>query len=745
MLIARQAQAADIETFDQARDRFLSEVTYGRKDALAVYGGEVRLQGPVAVTMADGEAYLGEGAGWLFAVKIKAALSDLYIAAFVNQDAKVATKLVKALPVGLAPLSDKKSNAIPGAVKSQDKAYARLLDGLLGHSALGRRIYTAGRTDAAEVSIKSWRGDVVLTGGPGWVFFVDDNPRANWTHACRYVLVSEDGTLTVIDAKTPPDDMSVFTELTAWSEPSAAKNAVLTENVVTRPSPVTPAATPAVNRYAVIISGGWNRFSNYPRYWNDCAYFYNTLMSYGFLKENITVLFADGTDPAVDRPDSTSSPTDFDGDGLPDINYSATKANLTTVFNALSAQLTSDDVLYIFTTDHGSYQTGNDAPYATPNVTLCLWGEEITGDEFAAEVNKVTAKAIAAIFEQCFSGGLVEKLKAANRVLMSAARWWELSYAAVSIDYDEFSYYATKALAEPALGDSNGDGVVTMEEAYLYALANDSYQEETISGGDNDGEHPSYYSNPWSLGRNLSLGGQGVHSPPLQAGFIQKELSEAYPTLGIAQGWNADDGLWSLSLPFSFPWDGTDYTSASVSSNGIIYFNSSDLGSANKINLLKSGRAIAPLWDDLTTAPSGCDIHVASNSAYVDVAWVAKTVIDARPVNMTARLYPSGQVTFYYGTGNEHTSRVEKRDKTIGLSTSSQYALALRNGASDLGSAAPLAFVLPSSMNVPALSGLGAVIFTALLALSGGFVLRRRKGRNPPCPDTNDRTNNSVP
>lgn len=742
MLIARQAGAADIETFDQARDRFMSEVMYGRVDALAVYGGEVRLQGPVAVTTADGEADLGKGAGWLFAVKIKAALGDLYIAAFVNQDAQVATRLVKALPVGLAPLPDKKSNAIPAAVKSQDEAYARLLNGLLGHSALGRRIYTAGRTDAAEVSIKSWRGNFVLTGGPGWVFFVDDKPRANWTHSCRYVLVSEDGTLTVTDAKTPPDDMRVFTELTAWSEPSAAKNAVSTKNLVTLP----PSATPAANRYAVIISGGWSAPSNYPRYWNDCAYFYNTLMSYGFLKENITVLFADGTDPAVDRSDGTSSPTDFDADGLPDINYSATKANVTTVFDTLSAELTSDDILYIFTTDHGSKQTGYDAPYATPNVTLCLWGEEITGDEFAAEVDKVTAKAIAAIFEQCYSGGLVEKLKAANRVLMSAARWWELSYAAVSIDYDEFSYYATKALAEPASGDSNDDGVVTMEEAYLYALANDSYQEETISGGDNDGEHPSYYSNPWDLGRNLSLGGQGVHSPPRQAGFIQKELSEAYPVLGVAQGWNADDGLWSLSLPFPFPLDGTSYTSVNVSSNGVLYFNSSDLGSANKINLLKSGRAIAPLWDDLTTAPSGCDIHVASNSAYVDVAWVAKTVIDARPVNMLVRLYPSGEVTFYYGTGNEHTSRVAQRDKTIGLSTSSKYALALRNGASDLGSAAPLAFVLPPSVSVPALSGMGAVIFTALLALGGGFGLRRRKGRNPPCPDPmRDPTDNTVP
>ncbi len=691
---ARPSLAADIATYEQARDRFAAQVTQDRTDVLAVYGDPALAEGPVTIAAPSGGVSLGDGPGWLFAAKIQAALADLYVLAFVGQDAVVATRMVKSLPKGLVLLADKKTNTVPEPVADADEAYARLLSGLLGHSAQGRRIYTAGWTGEAETVIASWNTNIVLSGGPGWVFFVDDNPRANWAHACRYVLVSADGTLNATTANTPPDDMGAFTELTSWQQPGTSKNAIPAKNAVT----TVKNATPAANRYAVIISGGWNQSSNHPRYWNDCSYFYNTLKSAGFLSENITVLFADGTAPAADRPDGTSSPTDFDGDGTPDINYSATRANLTAVFDALAGKLTSDDILYIFTTDHGGAQDGNDAPYPTPNVVLYLWGEEITGDEFAAEVNKVTAKAIVGIFEQCFSGGLVEKLVAENRALMSASRWWELSYAMESGEYDEFSFYVTTALAEPSTGDTNGDGIVSMEEAYLFALANDSYQSESLDAyGDNDGEHPSYYSNPWDLGRRLSLYGQDDDArSPRPGGYAQKQTSESYPALGTAQGWQADDGLWTLTLPFSFPLGGARYTTASVSSNGVLYFNSSDLGPDNTVNLLKSGRAIAPLWDDLTTAPEGCDIYVNASAQYADIAWAAKTVADARPVNMTARLYPNGNVTFYYGSGNEHTSRIVKRDKTIGVSSIAKTALALRNGRADLGDASALAFIVPA-------------------------------------------------
>ena len=80
---------------------------------------------------------------------------------------------------------------------------------------------------------------------------------------------------------------------------------------------------------------------------NDNAFYSALIHVYGYLKNNIYVLISDGTDTAIDRHLNNgsydSSPLDLDGDGLPDIQYSATKNSITTVFNTLANILTSND------------------------------------------------------------------------------------------------------------------------------------------------------------------------------------------------------------------------------------------------------------------------------------------------------------------------------------------------------------------------------------------------------------------
>ncbi|MDQ7831406.1 MAG: C13 family peptidase [Desulfovibrionaceae bacterium] len=687
------AMAADIASYDQARDRLVAQVVGDRTDVLEILGNPAGLTGPVDVVAGDETLRLGRGPGWLFAVRLDAGKNPLFLVAFVGQGASVDVQEAKAAPPGLSPLPRLGAPRTAAAVTSRDAAFAVLTAELLGHSTVGRRVHVAtAKVEGPSVAVPTWKETVTLSGGPGWLFFVDDAPRANWAHACRYVLVSEDGALAVHKAQTPPSDMSAFTELTTW--PAAKASLPVTR----RGAPGSlRQSTPAANRYAVIISGGWNQWSNYPRYWNDCAFFYNTLMHYGFLKDHVTVLFADGTDPAVDRSDGISSPLDFDGDNLPDINYSATKANIALVFNQLAANLGANDLLYIFTTDHGSAQDGNVYPYAVPSVTLNLWGEEITGDELAAEVDKVTAKAVVGIFEQCFSGGLVETLAGANRVVMSASRWWELSYAmGPDYEYDEFSYYVTTALADPKQGDTNGDGMVTMEEAYLFALRHDSNQSESLDSTlDNLGEHPSYISTPWDLGRTLSLGGsEPTARPPVLAGYSQFQTAEDFPTPdpSAAKGWHGDDATWTHTLPFVFPLAGQSYSSVSVSSNGVLFFGDPSTSGKNSINALSAAIAIAPQWDDLTTADSQSDIFVTDTAGHTTIVWAGLTYVDQQAVNMAVRLYPDGNFTLYYDTGNNLTTRLPMRDKTIGVSAGGGLHPALHNGMAMLSMAPAVAF-----------------------------------------------------
>ena len=464
------------------------------------------------------------------------------------------------------------------------------------------------------------------------------------------------------------------------------------------------AGMPIENRYAVIISGGGTYADNGPRYWDDCAFLYHTLKENGIPDDNIYVIMSDGIDYAVDSylfgwDDQgkvhiwpSNSPLDLDGDGRPDVRYSAAKANIVSVFNELSARVGPNDVLYIYTTAHGGTSADNPAPYAFPSSTIGLWGGEImTADELAAQVDKVKAGAVVGIFAQCYSGGFVERLAAPNRVLMSASRWWGLSsalpnYFSLAFDYDSFSYYATLAMAFPGQGDSNGDGQTTMEEAYLYALANNYPTGE---------EHPAYYSNPWDLGRRLSLRWRLASAPPpVYRGFVETEIAEPYPPLGQARGWHADDAYWTYRLPFTFPFGGNRYDTVQVSSNGVIFFDAPSASGANSISGLAQFVAVAPLWADLTTANPDTDIFIDATANGVTVAWVAKTKAGNRPVNVAARLLPNGTITFYYGDGNDLTSLVNDGDKTIGLAIGNGAAhYSLRNGASRLANARPVSFV----------------------------------------------------
>ncbi|NLJ82582.1 MAG: hypothetical protein GX330_05595 [Bacteroidales bacterium] len=311
-----------------------------------------------------------------------------------------------------------------------------------------------------------------------FVYFIDEYPYANWTHPCRYLFVNKDnGQVHEIKTKTPPDKLETWEMITSLPEIQEGLKFDFSKSIPNLRSGANPQ-----NCYAVIISGGYDVSNNWERYWNDCSAIYSALIYvYGYLKNNIYVLVSDGTDPAIDRHLNNgsydSSPLDLDGDGLPDIQYSATKNNITTVFNTLANILTSNDHLFIFTTDHGDLTYSGEA-------TLELWYETITASEFATEVNKVNAGEISIVMEQCFSGGFIPYLAKQGRVIATACSNSEYSWAMPpSYTYNTFVYHWTAAVAgytpsgSIVNADYNNDGYVSMKEAFDYANINDTEPE----------------------------------------------------------------------------------------------------------------------------------------------------------------------------------------------------------------------------------------------------------------------------
>ncbi len=362
---------------------------------------------------------------------------------------------------------------------------------------VGVDIYISKNKLNARQSLHTMVDTIISPSYSSWLIFVDEHPFANWSHECKYVFVNvNNGNYEVLTRDVPPlsyGGLSVIKQVT-FSPEKAKKTDIKSSPKSVRSVNGVPFSC---NNYAVIISGGGSKEYNNIRYWNDCSFIYKTLINdYNYDRSHIYVLMSDGTNPASDRKllDGTydSSPLDLDNDGTNDIQYAATRSNLQLVFNELSSVLTQEDDLFIYTIDHGYILNSHSL--------LNLWGEIIYDYEFANLLSNINAHTISVVMGQCNSGGFIDDLSAANRVVMTACTADQSSWPMNNLYYDEFVYYWTSAMAKKTPSgnvvnaDANSDGCISMEEAFLYAQNNDTKSET-----------PQYSSSPVELGQQVFL------------------------------------------------------------------------------------------------------------------------------------------------------------------------------------------------------------------------------------------------
>lgn len=236
--------------------------------------------------------------------------------------------------------------------------------------------------------------------------------------------------------------------------------------------------------HAVIISGGRNKMHNHERYWNDCAFIYKTLrQDYHLPERNITLLMADGDDPATDmlKANATgfiSSPTDLDGDGQKNLSLAATLQNVTDVLAQLAMQLTPDDHLFLYIIDHGELDT------ASGKAFVWLWdNQQLSSYQLAMMLSAFHVASMNILLGQCYAGAFATDLSATDRIITTACTADEQAWACSDKPYDEFVYHWTCAIAghdEQGVtvnADTNDDGHITMDEAYSYALLHDNRPE----------------------------------------------------------------------------------------------------------------------------------------------------------------------------------------------------------------------------------------------------------------------------
>lgn len=375
-------------------------------------------------------------------------------------------------------------------------------------------IYKHKKACASSDIIQLVDGNIRSPYAESYLYLIDDTPLANWSHPCRYVFLNKEdrNQYKVINSTSPPLNFSEFKTILSTEIPSG-KTFDFTntrEKFLANKGNSLGKDLSEIGfgeRYAVIISGGVNKYNNHWRYWNDCSAIYSTLRYvYGFKSENIFVLMSDGLSNGEDRRlrngTYDDSPKDLDGDGTIDVTAAATKSKLSQLFYDLGSKITEEDYLYIFGTDHGGRGKGKDKSDLTKvaDVHMCLWNnEKVTDDEFANYLFRVDPAYISVVLEQCYSGGFIDDLAYEGRVIATACRAGEPSWATSDLNYNEFVYHWTAAAkgsypnGNIAVADSNDDGFVTMKEAFTYAKEHDSKD-----------EIPQYHSKPANLGEELT-------------------------------------------------------------------------------------------------------------------------------------------------------------------------------------------------------------------------------------------------
>jgi hypothetical protein len=269
-------------------------------------------------------------------------------------------------------------------------------------------------------------------------------------------------------------------------------------------------------KYALLVSGGINSWNAHIRYWNDLKFMNSTLHNqYGFDHKNIVVAYKDG---GAEDTDMT-------------VDYAADTQGIADAFTYLRDRMTNRDTLVIFVTNHGGGYAMDMAAAANYGGRVDASGDEtdeaifeahvgsdlnadgdqvdhvrfdevtylynsasdLWDDDFAQHVDSLTYDKMIIILEPCFSGGNLADLRGHQRIIMSAASEYEFSWGGGPGNHDIFSYYVTSALAGQSHdgtavnADSNGDGKVSVLEAFEYAQANDTAAETPFYEDNGDG------------------------------------------------------------------------------------------------------------------------------------------------------------------------------------------------------------------------------------------------------------------
>ena len=132
----------------------------------------------------------------------------------------------------------------------------------------------------------------------------------------------------------------------------------------------------------------------------------------------------------------------------------ATRANLQSALAKIAAEAKPQDAVVLFLIGHGTFD-GADYKFNLP-------GPDISAGELAAALNKIPATRQLVVDATSASGGALEALKKANRVVITATKSGSEKNATV------FARFWVEALSDPS-ADTDKNGIISASEAFQFA------------------------------------------------------------------------------------------------------------------------------------------------------------------------------------------------------------------------------------------------------------------------------------
>lgn len=202
-------------------------------------------------------------------------------------------------------------------------------------------------------------------------------------------------------------------------------------------------------KYAILVSAyGEERFKK------NIKFGYESFLHAGFLSENIYVLT--GHEDVGDY-----------------VRGKATRKNLISTLNKIKTEISLNDVLFLYVTNHGGKKY-----LFFGESKIKLDGKDITVSDLWKEYKEINSNYSVAVFKQCQGGDFANRFGQNNSIGISAAKRGKDSWGDDHDNQNGFSIQlfeaigGRKASGELVNPDLNNDNKVSIEEIFDYASNN---------------------------------------------------------------------------------------------------------------------------------------------------------------------------------------------------------------------------------------------------------------------------------